>query len=61
MELILLIIYSVIVWLIFFKFKLLPWYIMGPGIALLALSSAALLVDRREGARPRVSSEAAAG
>src|SRR5260370_41982425 len=27
MELILLIIYSVIVWLIFFKFKLLPWNI----------------------------------
>src|SRR5438128_10054295 len=33
MELILLIIYSVIVWLIFFKFKLLPWNITSQVIA----------------------------
>src|SRR5437867_4975229 len=32
MELVLLIIYSVVVWLIFFKFKLLPWNITSQGI-----------------------------
>src|SRR5215468_3806299 len=37
MELILLIIYSVIVWLIFFKFKLLPWNITSQVIALTIL------------------------